>query len=236
MDTDGQQPTRNYLLDSLDPADREELTPLLRPVEFSLRDVLAESGEPLKEVLFVTAGMVSLVTTMEDGSSVEMAAVGREGVVCVPSVLGSATTMNADAIAQMPARGLSMEAGMFLERATRSGGLRDAVDRYTHALFVMVSQNAACNRLHTMEERASRWLLMARDRADSDTFPMTHEFLSQMLGARRATVTEVAQDLQDRGAIHYHRGQIEMLDRSRLEATACECYEIVSSVFDGLYE
>ena len=106
MHMDGQQPTRNHLLDSLDTADREELTPLLRPVEFSLRDVLAESGEPLKEVLFVTAGMVSLVTTMEDGSSVEMAAVGREGVVCVPSVLGSATTMNA-AFSERRTRGTS---------------------------------------------------------------------------------------------------------------------------------
>src|SRR5437879_3412546 len=197
--------TGNQILDALSPEELRALRPHLEPFELVIRDVLMERGDPVKRVFFPTEGFISLVSVMEDGSSVEMATIGPEGMVCVPTVLGAAGGMNCDAIGQMPGHALVMDTGIFLERAQTEGRFRELIDSFTHSLFVMVSQNAACNRLHSMNERACRWLLMARDRSKGDVFPLTHEFLAQMLGVRRASVSEAAEALQASGTISYRR-------------------------------
>ncbi|MFN2544765.1 MAG: Crp/Fnr family transcriptional regulator [Actinomycetota bacterium] len=228
--------TGNAVLDHLEPSLVQKLDPDLRPRDLVLRDVLTERGEKVEDVFFVTKGLVSMLTTMADGSSVESGVVGSEGVAGVPAAVGTGRATHGTAIVQVPGRALAMAADRFREMVAEESHLRDLVDRYTNAVLTVATQNVACNRLHPVEGRASRWLLMTRDRTESDVFPMTHEFLSHMLGVRRASVSEAAEQLQERGAIEYRRGEIRILDRSRLEASACECYAVVSGVFDGLYD
>lgn len=227
--------TGNQILDALSPDDLGELLPLLHPVPLVLRDTLVERGHPLERAYFPTAGLISLVSVMEDGATVETAAVGREGVLGIPAMLDPARTMTFDAITQLPGHSLVMGADEFLRRTRAEGRFRDLIEAYTHGVFVMVSQNAACNRLHSMSERASRWMLTARDRVDGDVFPLTHEFLAQMLGVRRASVSEAAEEAQGSGVIRYHRGIVTIIDRPGLEKLACECYGISRDAFVGIY-
>jgi CRP-like cAMP-binding protein len=228
--------TGNRLLDALSFEGLEELRPHLHPYELLLRHPLVERGHVVDQAYFPTEGLISLVSRMEDGSSVETAAIGPEGVMGIPALLDSGRTMVFDAMTQIPGHSLAMDAGVFLDRVRPEGRLRDLVEAYTHGLFVMIGQNAACNRLHSLSERTSRWLLMARDRAGGDVFPLTHEFLAQMLGVRRASVSEAAEEARAIGAIRYQRGVVTILDRAGLEKTACECYAISRDAFVGIYD
>jgi len=228
--------TGNRILDGLDPADYEDFRPHLTPRELVLREILVERGGRVREVFFPTDGLISLVSVMQDGASVAMAAIGREGVAFAPAVLGAGRTLGYEAVTQIPGSSLVMDAGDFLERAGAPGRFHDLVERFTHALFVMVGQNAACNRLHSMTERTCRWLLLARDRMSSDVFPLTHEFLAQMLGVRRASVSEVAETLRGEGVIRYQRGIVTILDRARIEQMACECYDVTVTAFNAAYD
>jgi CRP-like cAMP-binding protein len=195
-----------------------------------VKTVLFEPGGPIEAVYFPVDGVVSLVTALHDGAIVEVATIGNEGIVGVPHVMGGALAVRA--ISQVAGRAFSMRTHMFLEEADRAGPFRDLVETYGQALFSQVAQAAACNRLHSNEERLSRWLLMSHDRVGLDEFEITHEFLGQMLGSRRATVTLSAGILQAAGLIKYHRGHLTIVDREGLEGVACECYRVIEDELD----
>jgi len=222
--------TGNRLLDVLPAVEQRDLLRGLTVVALPIKRVLFEPEQAVNAVHFPLNGVVSLVTALEEGAIVEVATVGNEGVVGVPLVTGGSLAVRA--ISQVPGKALRMEADSFLAHLQRDGRFRHVVERYTQALFGQISQAAACNRLHSNEERLSRWLLMSHDRVGADSFPITHEFLAQMLGARRATVTLSAGLLQAAGIIRYHRGWVTIVDRAQLEAVSCECYAVIKSALD----
>ena len=215
----------NKVLARLPEEDRARLEEQLVPHFLGLKTVLFEPGQVMDAVHFPIDGVVSLVAPMEDGNIVEVATVGNEGVVGVPTVLGG--SLRVRAISQVAGRALTMSTSAFLHEVAIRPALARVVQSYVLALFGQIAQAAACNRLHSTEERLSRWLLMSHDRVGKDAFPITQEFLGQMLGARRATVTLSAGLLQRAGLIRYHRGHVEILDRAGLEAASCECYQVI---------
>ncbi len=223
--------TENRLLGAMVTAERDRVVAIAKYIDLEVKTVLFEPGEPVENVYFPLDGVVSLVTALEDGSIVEVATIGNEGVVGVPLIAGG--TLAVRAICQVRGAGLMISAGAFLAELSRNGSLREVYDRYVPALFGQIAQAAACNRLHTNEERLSRWLLMSHDRVGADEFSITHEFLGQMLGSRRATVTLSAGLLQAAGLIRYHRGRLTILDRAALEEVACECYAAIKTELDG---
>jgi CRP-like cAMP-binding protein len=202
------------------------------PNFLKVKTVLFEPGEVVDAVYFPLDGVVSLVTPLEDGAIVEVATIGNEGLVGVPVVLGGSLAVRA--ISQVAGRSLTMSASDFLDEMANSQPVSRLVQNYVQALFGQISQAAACNRLHSSEERLSRWLLMSHDRVGKDEFIITQEFLGQMLGARRATVTLAAGILQRAGLIRYHRGHIEIVDRDGLEDVSCECYRVIRSELEGV--
>jgi CRP-like cAMP-binding protein len=224
----------NQLLEALPISDRERLVRDTVPVSLPVRTVLFDAGERITSVYFPLDGVVSLVTPLEDGGIVEVATVGNEGLVGVPLIPGGRLLVRA--IAQVAGRALRMEAGAFLKLVGQPGPVRTLVQNYLQALFTQIAQAAACNRLHTNEERLSRWLLMSHDRVGVEEFAITHEFLAQMLGSRRATVTLSAGILQAAGLISYHRGHVVILDRLGLERVACECYAVIKADLDQVTE
>jgi len=202
----------------------------LSPVFLRVKTVLFEPGQVVDAVYFPLDGVISLVTPLEDGAIVEVATVGNEGVVGVPLIFGG--TLAVRAISQVAGRCLTTSAEAFLEAMGSSRAISQLVQAYVLALFGQISQAAACNRLHTNEERLSRWLLMSHDRIGADKFLITQEFLAQMLGSRRATVTLSAGVLQKAGLIQYHRGHVEIVDRPGLESASCECYRVIKTELD----
>lgn len=220
----------NRLLACLPPEDRDQLMARLSPVFLRVKTVLFEPGQVVDAVYFPLDGVISLVTPLEDGAIVEVATVGNEGVVGVPLIFGG--TLAVRAISQVAGRCLTTSAEAFLEAIGSSRAISQLVQAYVLALFGQISQAAACNRLHTNEERLSRWLLMSHDRIGADKFLITQEFLAQMLGSRRATVTLSAGVLQKAGLIQYHRGHVEIVDRHGLESASCECYRVIKTELD----
>ncbi len=220
----------NRILACLPTEDRERLLHKLAPVFLRVKTVLFEPGQLVDAVYFPLDGVISLVTPLEDGAIVEVATVGNEGVVGVPVTFGG--TLAVRAISQVAGRCLTMSSESFLEAIAASGPINQLVQTYVLALFGQISQAAACNRLHSNEERLSRWLLMSHDRVGSDKFMITQDFLAQMLGSRRATVTLSAGVLQKAGLIHYHRGHVEIVDRQGLERVSCECYRVIKTELD----
>jgi CRP-like cAMP-binding protein len=177
--------------------------------------------------------VTSLVIFMLDGQVVEVATVGNEGMVGLPVFLG-AETFSGQAFTQIPGKAVRMQVEVFRDEARQGSSLHEVLHRYTQALFTQVAQSAACNRLHRIEQRCARWLLMTRERVRADQFPLTQEFLAQMLGVRRAGVSEAVSRLQKEGLIQYSRGIITILNRSGLETVSCECYAIVKQEYDHL--
>ncbi|HEV3273565.1 MAG TPA: Crp/Fnr family transcriptional regulator [Candidatus Dormibacteraeota bacterium] len=217
----------NRILTALPASEREELFGLVRNVTLPVKTVLFEPGTPIQALYFPTDGVISLVTPLHDGAIVEVATIGNEGIVGVPVVpLGGLAVR---AISQVAGHSLRMDTTAFLTLFERSSAFQSLVDKYTQALFGQISQAAACNRLHSSEERLSRWLLMSHDRVGSDQFMITQEFLGQMLGARRSTVSVSAGILQRAGLIRYVRGHVTIVDRAGLEAVSCECYSVIRS-------
>jgi len=223
----------NHLLAALADEDYRRIGPGLQPVTFSLGQVLYESSGLLDYVYFPTSSVVSLLYTTEDGSTAEMGLTGNDGVVGVALFLGGDTTPNR-AVVQIAGDAFRMKAKMLQEEFARGGWLQRLMLRYTQALITQISQTAVCNRLHSVEKRLCRWLLLSHDRVKSDELLMTQEFISNMLGGRRESVTVSAGRLQDAGLIHYARGHITILDREGLEAIVCECYRIVKDETDRL--
>ena len=227
------RPRENHLLARLPAAERERLRPLLQPVRLGRKQVLERPGEPIRQIYFPLNGVCSSVSVMENGAIVEVATVGRDGVVGLSLFFGSETTPFL-VYSQIPGDALWMPAEAFHAQTASSGPLQDLVRRYAEARFVQTAQTAACNRLHPVEQRCARWLLMTHDRVGADRFQLTHEFFAQILGVRRSSVTVAAGALQEVRAIRYVYGVITVLDRARLAAAACECYRLIAVEFDRL--
>jgi CRP-like cAMP-binding protein len=223
----------NRLLAALPDAEYQRLIPHLEHVSLSLKQVLYEVGEPIEYVYFPHQSIVSSLSTMEDGSMVEVGLVGNDGIVGIPAALGDNITATT-AMVQVPDSAMRMKASLLKSEFQRGGSLQSLLLRYMQAQHAFVSQNAACNRLHYLEGRLARWLLLVCDRVESNELPLTHEFMSQMLGVRRAGVTEAANMLQQSGLIRYTRGKITILNRQELEAASCECYEIIEGEYARL--
>jgi CRP-like cAMP-binding protein len=224
----------NRILDALPPEDYQRLLPAISPVSLEFKRPLLEPGKAIDTIYFPQSAVVSLLTTMDDDVAVEVATIGNEGIVGVPVFLGAQAMGARDFYqVQVPGQAMAMNTRAFL-KATRRDPLRSLVQRYAQALFSQVTQQVACNGLHSIEERCSRWMLLTHDRVGSNEFPLTQEFLSQMLGVRRASVTVAAGILQNAGFIRYSRGQVTIIDRDGLENAACECYRIIRTEFDRL--
>ena len=228
-----QPDVRNRLLAALPPGDFALLAPSLRPVELELRQVLHAPDQRIEAAYFPEAGMVSMIAALEDGALQEVGLVGREGVVGLAVVLGDDSSP-IEALVQGAGTALCMPAAGLRAAFERSPALRAALLRYMQAFHLQVTQTAACNGHHALDERLDRWLLIAHDRADGDQFPMTQEFMAMMLGVRRAGVSVAAGILQKAGVIDYARGCITILDRPGLEAVSCDCYRVVRRQFERL--
>jgi CRP-like cAMP-binding protein len=220
----------NLLLAALPPVYRNSLLSRLKPVSLSLRTVLYETFETPKYAHFLTSGIGSIVSSMSDGTSAEVGIWGKEGLVESFHLLGKAK-IPARCFIQMEATALRMPYKELSKEFLENPELRNAVLQCVQTQGFILGQLAACNRLHEAEPRLARWLLMVRDRVDSDSYLLTQEFLANMLGARRTTVTAAAGALQRRGLIKYSRGCIRIMDSRGLEAAACECYETVRSLY-----
>jgi CRP-like cAMP-binding protein len=227
------EPTGNRLLDWLPVADYDRLRPDLETVPIGVQEGVCEVNEPILHVYFPTGAVVSIVTPLADGETVELATVGREGMVGLPLFLG-ADTMPSRAFGQVPGDALRMEAGAFRAEVERHGPVVRVLNRYTHALLHQVALVLACNGVHPAGQRCARSLLQTRDRVGADQFLLNQEFLAQMMGVRRAQVSAAAGQLRKAGLIRYARGRMTILDRAGLESASCECYRIIEREFDRL--
>jgi CRP-like cAMP-binding protein len=225
---------RNRVLASLPGGERRAVAERGTLKDFEISEVVFLEREPIEHVLFPLTGVFSLLSVTPDEQIVEVATVGREGFVGLPVFLQAQLTSAHRAIAQIPGSAVTMSAAAFMELGNSGGALQTALQRYTQALITQIAQNAACNRVHSVEQRCARWLLMTHDRVDGDEFVITQEFLAQMLGVRRAAVNVAAQALQDAGAITYVRGRMTIVDRRRLETASCACYGVIREEFDRL--
>ena len=227
------KPLGNRLLAALPAEEYERLRPDLQAVSFALGEVVYEFGGQLDFVYFPTNSIVSLLYTMENGTSAEMGLTGNEGVVGIALFMGGGTMPNR-AIVQSAGGAVRLKRKVLEQEFARGGKFQQLLLRYTQALITQISQTAVCNRLHTVEQQLCRWLLLSHDRVDADQLIMTQEMIADMLGVRREGVTVAAGRLQDAGTISYVRGRVQIKDRPKLEATACECYRVVKNEFDRL--
>ena len=217
-------PLSNKLLAALPRNDFQHLFSHLASVVLAQGDVVYEAGDEVDQVYFPLSGMISLLVVMQDGKAIETATVGREGTVGAMSGVGLHTS-KVRAVAQLPMVASKLSATALRRLAASSRPIADLCIGYNEVLLKQARVTAACNALHKVEARFCRWLLQTRDRAESDTLALTQEFLSEMLGVRRTSVTEVAQKVQETGAISYSRGVIKIIDLDALKAMSCECYE-----------
>jgi len=230
-------PIENRLLAALPPEIYQRIAPTLDVVPLILKNILHKPGEPIQHVYFPGGGFCSIVTVLEDGNMVEVATVGKEGMVGTSVVLDGSPPRSAVMVQGESNTCYRMSAGAFRKETDRQGPFHDLIARYASALTGFIMQSTACNAVHSVEQRLARWLLMAQDRMGRDDFPLTQEFVAMMLGATRPTVTVVAGTLQRAGLITYHRGHVTILDREQLEAASCECYrtatDLLNAVTDG---
>ncbi len=219
-------PRENLLLASLSNSDFAIVQPWLSAMALKQGTLLQEAGEAIESVYFPHSGMLSLLAVMTNGIAIELATVGRESAAGAMAGVGLNQAI-ARTVVQMPGHGSRISTQHFFNAVSGSDSLRDLVIRHNEGLMAQVQYTAACNSLHKLEARLCRWILQTRDRADSDDLPLTQEFLAEMLGVRRTTVTIVAQLLQQSGLIRYHRGHIKIVDRAGLEKSSCECYRSI---------
>jgi CRP-like cAMP-binding protein len=222
----------NQLLGALQIASRKRIDPHLEPIKHKLGHVVCEAGGLLKHAYFPQGGVLSLLTVLENGSAIETANIGREGAFGLFAAMYSRVSFNR-CLVQLEGSMVRCPIELLRSEFERGEHVRDLFVSYSETLLAQVQQTVACNALHTTEQRVSRWLLMMHDRAEGEALPYTHEFLSHMLGANRKSVTLAALLLQKAGLISYHRGYIQVLDRSGLEKASCECYAIVKERFDA---
>lgn len=225
---------RNLLLDALPEPALRQLRPKFVRREMHVRDQIVMRGESIREAVFPISCVLSTLAQGARGELVEVATIGNEGMAGVSLFLAVDQSATLETFAQVPGEALVLSAENFKRHLAEIPRLHEVLGHYTQALFTQISQSAACNRLHPATERMSRWLLMTHDRVGKDDFELTHEFLAQMLGVRRATVSEVAAGLQREGLIQYARGRIHITDRAALEDRACECYRIIRQEYKRL--
>ena len=225
----------NLLLATLPSEDLQRILPQLDTVPLKLKELLHKPGERIDYVYFPGDGFCSIVTVLEDGSMVEAAAIGREGLVGLAATTATDTPLSTASMAQSDIDiCYRMKAENFRQEMEHCGTFNAIVTRYSQALMGFVMQSAACNAAHSIEQRFARWLLAAQDRMEADEFLLTQEFIAMMLGASRSTVSEVASELQKEGFITYHRGRVAILNRDALEATSCECYRTASNLLKAV--
>jgi CRP-like cAMP-binding protein len=223
----------NKLLAMLPRNELEAISPDLEPMQLTLNYVMHAPFEPITHVYFITRGVASMVNEPDSGEIVEFATIGSEGMVGFPVFLAT-SSVPSRAMMQIPGDALRMKTSDFHRAIGRTPKLHNLLLRYTMALLNQVAQSTSCNRLHEVQERCARWLLQTHDRVDGDSFPLTHEFLAQMLGVHRPTVSVAAAMLQKAGLIDYTRGRITVVDRKGLEVAACSCYGIIKQEYDRL--
>jgi CRP-like cAMP-binding protein len=223
----------NHLLRSLSGDELAHLHPHAQHTTLTLGQVIYESGGSLDYVYFPTTCVVSCLYTMHDGSTAEMALAGNDGVIGIALFLGGSTTPHR-AVVQIGGGAIKIPARTIQAEFARGGAFQHILLRYTQALITQISQTAVCNRLHSVEQRLCRWLLLCHDRVSVPEILMTQENIANMLGGRRESVTVAAGHLQDLGLIHYSRGRITILDREGLEMMVCECYRVVEDELDRL--
>ncbi|MEJ7849509.1 MAG: Crp/Fnr family transcriptional regulator [Pyrinomonadaceae bacterium] len=228
-----QTENRNAILEALSGQEYEKLNPHLETVDLPPGQNLYNCGDTIRYVYFPLDAVIYLFTTMEDGATIETGIIGSEGVLGISAILGAKTT-TCQALALSHNSALRIRVELLKKEFDTGGMLHNLVLRYFHALYVQMSQTAACNRHHNMEGRLCRWLLMMHDRNQSDDLQVTQEFISEMLGTRRPYVTTAAGLLQTENIIECSRGHIRILDREALEDCCCECYEIIRDEFREL--
>jgi CRP-like cAMP-binding protein len=214
----------NHLLATLPPDVFERIAPALEIIPLKLKKFLHRQGKPIEDVYFPGGGFISMVTVLDDGTMVEVATVGREGMVGLSALLNDEPSPSAAMVQGASQTCYRMPADVFRQEMDRDGAFHDLTARYAQALTGFIMQSTACNTVHRVEERLARWLLTTHDRMGTNEFPLTQEFIAMMFGASRRTVTVVVGTLQKAGVITYHRGHITIIDRERLESASCECY------------
>lgn len=226
-------PRQNHLLAALPPEDYERLLPDLEHVPLPLGWTVYQPGERPKYMYFITAGFVSWLHVTQQGASTEAAVIGNEGVIGLGLLL-SGTTMPGKAVVVSAGHAYRLSAAVLNQEIERVGPLMQGLLRYTQAMIALTGQTAVCNRHHSLEQRLCLWILLCLDRSPSNELAMTQELIADMLGVRRGGVTEAAGKLQRAGLVHYSRGHISVLDRSGLEAQACECYAVIRREYECL--
>ena len=225
----------NRLIARLRGEEYDRVCGLLDEVTLQRRQILFDPDEPIRAIYFPRDCVVSLLAVMEDGTAAEVATIGNEGMTGIPVLLG-ADSMPVQAVCQIEGTALRMSSEVFREELANDGPLVSVLRLYTQALLNQMARSGACYRLHAIEERFARWLLMFHDLVRDDEFTITHESLADLLGVRRASVTVAAGLLQRQGVIQYRRGRITILDRDGLESAACDCYGIIRREYDRLFE
>lgn len=225
---------QNRLLAALPAEEYARLEPDLRPVSLPLGQILFEPPGHIEDVYFPTTCIISFLTELPSGDSVEVGLAGKEGLAGIEVILG---TEKASKVATVQAAGdaLRIKSGLLTEAFQRGGKMQQYLLRYTHTLMMQISMSVLCNVRHKVDGRLARWILMYHDRIGSDEFYLTHEFVANMLGIRRASISGVAKQLQDEGLIEYRHGRFHILDRKGLEKKTCECYQVVSEECERLY-
>jgi len=224
---------QNFILSALPVTELELLRPQLRVTDAQVRDQVYEPGKPISDLHFPISAVFSLVGAADRELQIEIATIGREGMVGLPVFLGRPVSPHAS-YCQIPGRTAVLPADSLQSVLADDGALHSLLSRFTQATMVQIAQNVVCNGAHSVSQRAARWLLITHDRAGRDEFQLTQEFLGQMLGSRRPTVSETASRLQAQGLIRYSRGRVTILSRPGLEEASCPCYAIVKAEFDAL--
>jgi CRP-like cAMP-binding protein len=222
-------PLKNKLLAALPGEEYERLLPHLKQVSLPVHEILCEAESTMKYAYFPLSGMISMLSIEVEGAKVEVGVIGNEGMLGLPIFLGKGIAPN-QAMVQIAGSAVRVKGEILKTEFTRPGPLQALLLRYTQSFFIQPTQSAACNRLHSVEQRLCRWLLVVHDRMESDNFRLTQEFIAHMLGTRRAGVSETAATLQSEGLIRYTHGKIHILNRKKLESSSCDCYRLVQEM------
>jgi len=234
LPTTNRPPPANHLLAALPRDVFDRLAPALRVVPLPLKQFLHKPGEPIREVYFPGGGFISMVTVLKDGGMVEVATIGREGMLGVSAVLNGDPSPSAAMVQSETDTCYRMPADVFRKEIGRRDAFHDLMARYAQALGGFIMQSTACNAVHSVEQRLARWLLLAHDRVGKNEFLLTQEFAAMMLGVSRPSVTVVAGTLQKAGLITYHRGHLTIIDREKLESASCECYGTATAMLKNV--
>lgn len=227
-------PQENKILSLLPPEEMDRLRSHLQPVEFTQGQVLYEPHASVEYVYFVDRGMVSIINILEDGDSIEVGTVGNKGLAGLPAILGDGVMPPYQHFIQVAGTARRMSAAALAAEFNRESKLRSLLFRYQAAFSIQVMQSVACNGLHSVEQRCCKWLLMSQDVVGADEVTITHEFIAQMLGVRRASVSDVLRPLQESGLIRATRGKVTILNREGLAGISCECYRVIRREYERL--